>query len=229
MAIGIYKPGQGYWTRVLTATAIGIITLATAAWMWDQMQLYSTTLPRTAWTMKIGKVEGAPPAVGQTIDLVGKPERVGAEPPVIGTANVKEWNSGAGELRLTDVKMNVAELNPSSAKDIRNAAGFHAPVSGAFGFASIDPTILAGSVASVIILIGFIIAYYICAMNPRTVEFLISTDMEMKKVNWSSWKDIRSSTMVVIAAAVFLAGALFLVDLAFQQFFRAIGVLSSGA
>lgn len=34
MALGIYKPGQGYWVRVLSAVGLGALILATAAWAW---------------------------------------------------------------------------------------------------------------------------------------------------------------------------------------------------
>lgn len=42
MALPIYKPGQGYWTRVLSAIGAGTLTLAGAAW------LYSKIIPRYA-------------------------------------------------------------------------------------------------------------------------------------------------------------------------------------
>ena len=46
-------------------------------------------------------------------------------------------------------------------------------------------------------------------MNQRFVDFLIATDGEMKKVNWSTARDIRMSTVVVIFASLVLAGCLF--------------------
>lgn len=39
MAFSIYKPGQGYWTRVLSAVGLGTLVLAGAGWLW---QLFST-------------------------------------------------------------------------------------------------------------------------------------------------------------------------------------------
>ena len=35
MALPIYKPGQGYWTRVLSAIGAGTLVLAGAAWLWS--------------------------------------------------------------------------------------------------------------------------------------------------------------------------------------------------
>ena len=37
MAFGIYKQGQGYWTRLMTAIAGGTIVAMGVAWMWQQI------------------------------------------------------------------------------------------------------------------------------------------------------------------------------------------------
>jgi preprotein translocase SecE subunit len=37
MAFAIYKPGQGYWTRVLTAVGAGTIVLTGALWIADRL------------------------------------------------------------------------------------------------------------------------------------------------------------------------------------------------
>lgn len=37
MSYGLYKPGQGYWTRVMTAVGAGMIALAAAVWLWPQL------------------------------------------------------------------------------------------------------------------------------------------------------------------------------------------------
>jgi len=38
MAFSIYKSGQGYWTRMLSAIGLGAIVLAGVAWLWGQFQ-----------------------------------------------------------------------------------------------------------------------------------------------------------------------------------------------
>ncbi|MCC6680678.1 MAG: preprotein translocase subunit SecE [Phycisphaeraceae bacterium] len=35
--LSIYKPGQGYWTRVLTACGAAAVVLSGVGWLWDQM------------------------------------------------------------------------------------------------------------------------------------------------------------------------------------------------
>ena len=42
MALGIYKQGQGYWTRMMTAIGIGTLGLAGARWAWGQVALAQT-------------------------------------------------------------------------------------------------------------------------------------------------------------------------------------------
>ncbi|MBY0262991.1 MAG: preprotein translocase subunit SecE, partial [Phycisphaerales bacterium] len=112
------------------------------------------------------------------------------------------------------------------ADSVKAASGFAASIKNrASPQAAVRPELLQGSVAIGTILVGFLIAYYLTAIRKGFIEFLISTDMEMKKVNWSTRRDIIKSTWVVIAAAVLIAGSLFAVDYGLQAFFRAIGVL----
>ena len=56
-------------------------------------------------------------------------------------------------------------------------------------------------------------------------DFLIATEGEMKKVSWSSRKEIIGATKVVIAFTLILAFLLGAVDFLFMTFFRWIGVL----
>ena len=58
--------------------------------------------------------------------------------------------------------------------------------------------------------------------RPKTADFLIATEGEMKKVSWSSKKEIIGSTKVVIITAFILAGILFGVDILFRLLFSAI-------
>ncbi len=37
MALSIYKPGQGYYTRMLTAVGAGVIVLSGVAWLWEKL------------------------------------------------------------------------------------------------------------------------------------------------------------------------------------------------
>ncbi len=37
MRLAIYKPGQGYWTRVLSAVGAAVLLLAFVAWIWQEL------------------------------------------------------------------------------------------------------------------------------------------------------------------------------------------------
>jgi len=78
----------------------------------------------------------------------------------------------------------------------------------------------------VAVLLGFgMLGYYILALNRKACDFLIATEGEMKKVNWTSRKEIIGSTKVVIFVLVVMSVLLFVVDLFFMFFFNRIGVL----
>lgn len=64
--------------------------------------------------------------------------------------------------------------------------------------------------------------------KPRNVDFLIATDSEMKKVNWTSRKELIGSTKVVIIFMVLVASILFIIDIVFGYFFKLIKVLEAG-
>ncbi|MBN1766736.1 MAG: preprotein translocase subunit SecE [Sedimentisphaerales bacterium] len=60
---------------------------------------------------------------------------------------------------------------------------------------------------------------------PRFADFLIATEGEMKKVSWSTKKEIITSTKVVVITVMIVALILTLVDLGFANLFRYAGVL----
>jgi preprotein translocase SecE subunit len=68
-------------------------------------------------------------------------------------------------------------------------------------------------------------AYYLLYVKRSTSDFLIATEGEMKKVNWSSRREVIGSTKVVILFTLLLALMIFVVDVGFQQVFEALGVL----
>ncbi len=63
---------------------------------------------------------------------------------------------------------------------------------------------------------------------PRGAEFLITTDSEMKRVNWATRKEVVGSTRVVIIFLFFVCMFLFFSDIIFGYFFHLIGVLRTG-
>jgi preprotein translocase SecE subunit len=70
-----------------------------------------------------------------------------------------------------------------------------------------------------------LMVYWLSFVNRKACDFLIATEGEMKKVNWSSRREIIGSTKVVIAFTLLLTAILFVVDMVFMTFFTWIGVL----
>jgi len=64
--------------------------------------------------------------------------------------------------------------------------------------------------------------------KPSHVDFLIATDSEMKKVNWTTRKELIGSTKVVIVFVILISAILFLLDVLFGYFFQLIRVLEFG-
>jgi preprotein translocase subunit SecE len=64
--------------------------------------------------------------------------------------------------------------------------------------------------------------------KPSNADFLIATDSEMKKVNWTSRRELIGSTKVVIIFMFLIAGILFLIDVIFGYLFHLIGILKYG-
>ena len=69
--------------------------------------------------------------------------------------------------------------------------------------------------------------YAFVYIKPRSVDFLVVTETEMKKVNWSTQREITGSTVVVILLAAGIAGFCRVFDFVFLYLFTAIKVLDS--
>ena len=61
--------------------------------------------------------------------------------------------------------------------------------------------------------------------KPIVADFLIAGEGEMKKVSWSSRKEIIASTTVVIVVVAAMSVLMAVTDVFFQFFFRAIHVI----
>ena len=79
--------------------------------------------------------------------------------------------------------------------------------------------------AVVIAVLGWFLCYLVY-MKPKTGDFLIATEGEMKKVNWSTKREIIGSTWVVIGLTMLIAVIIFILDyLIFTPFFKLVKVL----
>lgn len=82
------------------------------------------------------------------------------------------------------------------------------------------------------IIAAFLVVYSLIVFwltnKPRNVDFLIATDSEMKKVNWTTQGELYGSTRVVILFIIFVAIFLFVFDIVFAELFHLITVLKTG-
>jgi len=128
----IYKTGQGYWTRMLTAGGIALVTIFVAQFLYQQLPVLTPALQHNR-AVHIG--------------------------------------------------------------------------------------IVVGSIMAIALL-----AFWV--MNkPRNADFLIATDSEMKKVNWTSRKELIGSTKVVVIFVFAVTILLFVIDLLFGYVFNKLHIL----
>lgn len=76
----------------------------------------------------------------------------------------------------------------------------------------------------VVVILG-VLCWRVSFVSRKSGDFMIATEGEMKKVSWSSKREVIGSTKVVIVFTVLMALLLFAVDLVFQSLFQWIGVL----
>ena len=72
-----------------------------------------------------------------------------------------------------------------------------------------------------------VLVYWIAGVGRRSNDFFIATEGEMKKVRWSTRKEVVRSTKVVILTVILLGTFLFVADILFMLFFSTIRVLKA--
>jgi preprotein translocase SecE subunit len=222
---GLYKPTEGYWVRMLTAVIAGLLVAAIGGWLWQQLSIVS--LPTPKWTLTLAQPEGTPPATGNSITFLHNNgiafENVGSGAILPATSSDSIL---VGDLQLSSGR-SMAEVDrvriEGAAKDAPPA--FEAVVKAKRGIPIFEPVYLQAGVAGAVVIVGAILVLWLVGVRRSTVDFLIATDAEMKKVNWSTRKHILDSTWVVVGATVILVISLFLMDLAFSKIMALIGVL----
>lgn len=235
MALGIYKQGQGYWMRMMTALFVGVIVLAGAGWGWKQAG--AVRIPARNWTYSLVDTQiaqGGVVGIGETVVLMGYvgasdemveigrgvveefvPDRGSRSQLTVGTFDSEETRDRAGDTERVVVGGGDGSGVELMGADVRSATS--TPI--------FPVQYLQTGVASGLLLIGAVFLYWYVGIARRPVEFLVAVDGEMKKVNWTSYREVKGSTIVVIVATFLIAGLLFAVDMGFSWVFRAIGVL----
>ena len=70
-----------------------------------------------------------------------------------------------------------------------------------------------------VVFIGITLFLYWLVYRPNLADFLISAEGELKKVSFSTRREIATSTFVVIIVVIFMAIMLGVADLSFTMFF----------
>ncbi|MGA1045125.1 MAG: preprotein translocase subunit SecE [Phycisphaerales bacterium] len=88
---------------------------------------------------------------------------------------------------------------------------------------------ISAGIATLFAAVCSIVSYWLIGVWTRSVDFLIATDSEMKKVNWSTRREVMGSTAVVIGLSLLVAAYCFGFDRVFFLLFAWMGVLETGA
>ena len=82
-----------------------------------------------------------------------------------------------------------------------------------------------GYVFPAILLLGFVYGAWRVANRAPTTDFIIETEIEMKKVTWPTVRDVAGSTVVVIVVMVMLGLFMYVLDLVLVQWaFKPLGI-----
>lgn len=209
----------------MTATLASLLIVYGAAWVWTQLGVVK--LPTPKWTMSIrdGGFQGSP---GAAVELLGKGVRDG-EYTKIGDAAITEWKAATkGHDAAFESVVMVDKRVTSETVAIRAAASPDAvgivegrPV----GIPIFQPVYLQAGGAGLVLALGAILVFWQVGLKHSTVDFLIATDSEMKKVNWSTRREVTGITQVVIIAFFMIAAVIFVIDYLFSVFFGLIHVI----
>ena len=203
--LSMYKAGQGYWTRMMSAIFFGVIVAGGALWLSGQIN--AMDFEPVAWRYTVESdtsVAGLQP--NDEVELRRSNVR-------IGTALVR--SAEGSTVDLNSVVLGSGNI-ASNVQSIVAEGGQPIPVGGLQVVQRFEKTYLQGGMAGLTLLLGAIVIFYLCYSNKRTSEFLIATEGEMKKVNWSSRREVFGSTWVVIGISVIIAAILFCTDLLFR-------------
>lgn len=218
---GLYKYGRGYWVRVMTAVGLAFLFLSGAGWAWQELSALS--LPNKAWNLAITSVEGVAHP-GDTLTLQksfeGKNDPIGTGVvEAVETQGASKANVRVGQITMNDPAQQPKDANRVSVSGTNAAEAFTGSLttSGASGVPIFERVYLQGGVAIVLVLVGCIVTYYLVGRKHNTVDFLVATDEEMRKVNWSTRKIIIDSTQVVIFATFLIAGYIFVIDIVMKK------------
>jgi len=231
MGIGIHKPSQGYWVRVITAIGAGLLIAFSCFWATGQID--ALDLPVDHLRADLVAPQGsASLGQGDTVILERRTRTGGLNPferigtAVAGTA-VRDGNPPS--FRVEQINLGESGAGLGEIARIRTEGdGFRAETArGVLEVPIVDVFTLKVIVVGSMALLLALLVYWLVGSNRKSAEFLIATDGEMKKVHWSTRREVIGSTWVVVIACFLIAAILFVIDTVFSAFFRWINVLET--
>ena len=116
---------------------------------------------------------------------------------------------------------------PGQGKYTRLGSGFSVAAIVAIGcyllfkmLAGSDVNLWISTMVPTAILVACGVFLYWLLNKPTVADFLIASEGELKKVNWSSRKEVAVSTFIVIIVVVVMAALLGMTDFVFQLIFQ---------
>ncbi len=250
--LSVYKPGQGYWTRVISAVSAGTIVLAGIAWLMATMETWDIWRIEQPAAVSISvdpATIGQDPASAvaafgiqnpgiyapgvQTADL--EPQALAAASRGVTIGQIRPGSPAASAGLIRGQVVSAVGGKPVATEEqlatalVEAASGSGEPVALAVNLIRFnDILIYAQAISAVVILAitGGVLWYLL--NKPRIADFLIATEIEMRKVSWPSRREIIGSTWIVICGTLMMVALLFIVNLGFTWFFQEIGILAGG-
>jgi preprotein translocase SecE subunit len=240
-SLALFKPGQGYWTRVLSGIGFAVLVLSGVAFIWTQLELIGTQGSRKAPTSAVVAAlakwgdANAQPGLKAISDL--QLSATPAGPIVVIKDNTQKGKAYSVPLAqftaifdpLIAQPAQGAKLEPLSPRDAVgvNLIPREASVSVKYESFAARNRIYIQSIVSAILVLSLGFAGYLVMNRPDIVDFFIATEGEMRKVNWPSKQELIGATWLVICGTIFMAVGIMVVDFGFLWFFQKIDVIQS--
>ncbi|MBI1371174.1 MAG: preprotein translocase subunit SecE [Phycisphaera sp.] len=222
----MYKPGQGYYTRMASFIAGAVLLLGLINWFWVKIGAsdMAVTHDMTA-TVMVQAAEGQDTlqtlGIFEAQNVAGDRDKAPQLRLKIGTGSPME---SAG-VATGDVLTAVDGKPPEVALETQLHALAGKSVTLTYFRKQSTALYFQAGVAIVLIAVFGTLVFQLTAVKPRTCDFMIATEGEMKKVNWPTRKEIIGSTWIVICCVFLIALVLWLADLLFAAIFTQIGIL----
>lgn len=239
MAFSIYKPGQGYWTRVLTAIGAGALVLASVAWLWSELDGVDVSVNRTHVLEFRNGGDFGDDLESRLTELGIELQNSGSSPKpstnaIVDVVAIKSAAKNAMLVRKDQITHVAYEENgQTSSFLIGNLASLINALGGlkskqpfTMGIKRPHNIVLYIQAGTAVLILGvFALLLWITLNKPKMVDFMIATEAEMKKVNWPSRQEIIGSTIVVVCGTFLLVVILFTVNIVFGFIFKSIHIL----